>query len=253
MVRWLSRFFNYLDRYYIQRHNLHPLNDVGLLVFRGGLCALASWRCTRAVPVLGRARLAYLPPMPARWPPRTPRPPPLYRPHTVPPPPTCPCPCTPAHLPLLHRPRVRRDPGRRQGRAAAPGGGGARGRADRPLAAEERAGHLPGGVWELGGWGALGGRAGGADTATVLPASWIVSLTRSPPGPPASSCCRRRQVGMGQMECYERDFEDFMLKETAEYYRRKAAIWIQVSTACGGGERPGKQSEGSRGRGRVVP
>ncbi len=22
MVRWLSRFFNYLDRYYIQRHNL---------------------------------------------------------------------------------------------------------------------------------------------------------------------------------------------------------------------------------------
>lgn len=36
MVRWLSRFFNYLDRYYIQRHNLHSLNDVGLLVFRGG-------------------------------------------------------------------------------------------------------------------------------------------------------------------------------------------------------------------------
>lgn len=40
MVRWLSRFFNYLDRYYIQRHNLHSLNDVGLLVFRGG-----SQRC----------------------------------------------------------------------------------------------------------------------------------------------------------------------------------------------------------------
>ena len=35
MVRWLSRFFNYLDRYYIQRHNLHSLNDVGLLVFKG--------------------------------------------------------------------------------------------------------------------------------------------------------------------------------------------------------------------------
>ena len=34
MVRWLSRFFNYLDRYYIQRHNLHSLNDVGLMVFR---------------------------------------------------------------------------------------------------------------------------------------------------------------------------------------------------------------------------
>jgi len=34
MVRWLSRFFNYLDRYYIQRHNLHSLKDVGLIVFR---------------------------------------------------------------------------------------------------------------------------------------------------------------------------------------------------------------------------
>lgn len=34
MVRWLSRFFNYLDRYYIARHNLHSLADVGLLVFR---------------------------------------------------------------------------------------------------------------------------------------------------------------------------------------------------------------------------
>jgi hypothetical protein len=30
------------------------------------------------------------------------------------------------------------------------------------------------------------------------------------------------------MECYERDFEEFMLKDTAEYYRRKAAVWIQV-------------------------
>lgn len=34
MVRWLSRFFNYLDRYYIQRQNLSNLNDVGLLGFR---------------------------------------------------------------------------------------------------------------------------------------------------------------------------------------------------------------------------
>jgi len=35
MVRWLSRFFNYLDRYYVLRHSLHPLKDVGLLCFRG--------------------------------------------------------------------------------------------------------------------------------------------------------------------------------------------------------------------------
>ena len=34
MVRWLSRFFNYLDRYYIQRHNLAQLKDVGMLCFR---------------------------------------------------------------------------------------------------------------------------------------------------------------------------------------------------------------------------
>lgn len=34
MVRWLSRFFNYLDRYYVIRHNLPNLKDVGLICFR---------------------------------------------------------------------------------------------------------------------------------------------------------------------------------------------------------------------------
>ncbi|KAI3849880.1 hypothetical protein MKW98_026794 [Papaver atlanticum] len=34
MVRWLSRFFFYLDRYFISRRSLPPLNDVGLLCFR---------------------------------------------------------------------------------------------------------------------------------------------------------------------------------------------------------------------------
>lgn len=34
MVRWLSRFFNYLDRYYIQRYSLSALKDVGMLCFR---------------------------------------------------------------------------------------------------------------------------------------------------------------------------------------------------------------------------
>ena len=34
MVRWLSRFFNYLDRYYVQRHNLHNLHNIGIIVFR---------------------------------------------------------------------------------------------------------------------------------------------------------------------------------------------------------------------------
>jgi len=34
MVRWLSRFFNYLDRYYISRHSLAPLHEVGLRCFQ---------------------------------------------------------------------------------------------------------------------------------------------------------------------------------------------------------------------------
>mmetsp|Transcript_133 Transcript_133/g.406 ORF Transcript_133/g.406 Transcript_133/m.406 type:complete len:742 (+) Transcript_133:275-2500(+) len=34
MVRWLSRIFNYLDRYYITRHSLASLHDVGLVCFR---------------------------------------------------------------------------------------------------------------------------------------------------------------------------------------------------------------------------
>lgn len=42
---------------------------------------------------------------------------------------------------------------------------------------------------------------------------------RTPPEPFA-------QVGMGGMECYEKDFEDHLLAETASYYRRKAAEWI---------------------------
>lgn len=42
---------------------------------------------------------------------------------------------------------------------------------------------------------------------------------------------------MGAMECYEHDFEDFMLKDTAQYYQRKAAVWIQVRGPLGGGGR----------------
>lgn len=34
MVRWLSRFFYYLDRYFIARRTLSPLNEVGLTCFR---------------------------------------------------------------------------------------------------------------------------------------------------------------------------------------------------------------------------
>ncbi|CAJ1975981.1 unnamed protein product [Sphenostylis stenocarpa] len=34
MVRWLSRFFHYLDRYFIARRSLPPLHEVGLTCFR---------------------------------------------------------------------------------------------------------------------------------------------------------------------------------------------------------------------------
>ncbi|KAL9161360.1 hypothetical protein ABFS82_07G016600 [Erythranthe guttata] len=34
MVRWLSRFFHYLDRYFIARRSLPPLKEVGLTCFR---------------------------------------------------------------------------------------------------------------------------------------------------------------------------------------------------------------------------
>jgi cullin 1 len=34
------------------------------------------------------------------------------------------------------------------------------------------------------------------------------------------------EIGMGQMEQYENDFEAAMLKDTAAYYSRKASSWI---------------------------
>lgn len=37
----------------------------------------------------------------------------------------------------------------------------------------------------------------------------------------------RWQVGMGGMECYEEDFEKFLLTETGAYYKLKAAVWIE--------------------------
>ena len=35
------------------------------------------------------------------------------------------------------------------------------------------------------------------------------------------------EVGMGQMTCYQQDFESQLLQTTAEYYKRKAAVWIE--------------------------
>ncbi|CAA7061299.1 unnamed protein product [Microthlaspi erraticum] len=34
MVKWLSRFFYYLDRYFIARRSLAPLSEVGMTCFR---------------------------------------------------------------------------------------------------------------------------------------------------------------------------------------------------------------------------
>lgn len=35
------------------------------------------------------------------------------------------------------------------------------------------------------------------------------------------------EVGMGTMTCYQSDFEQTLLKSTADYYKRKAAFWIE--------------------------
>lgn len=35
------------------------------------------------------------------------------------------------------------------------------------------------------------------------------------------------EIGMGNMDAYETDFEAFMLEDTASYYKRKASSWIQ--------------------------
>lgn len=39
------------------------------------------------------------------------------------------------------------------------------------------------------------------------------------------------EIGMGEMEFYENDFEDAMLKDTSAYYSRKASNWI-VEDSC---------------------
>lgn len=39
------------------------------------------------------------------------------------------------------------------------------------------------------------------------------------------------EIGLGEMERYERDFEVQMLDDTADYYRSKATIWIE-SDSC---------------------
>ena len=36
------------------------------------------------------------------------------------------------------------------------------------------------------------------------------------------------EVGMGSMETYDADFEAYLLADSAAYYQRKAAAWIQV-------------------------
>ncbi len=35
------------------------------------------------------------------------------------------------------------------------------------------------------------------------------------------------EIGMGNMDVYETDFEGFMLQDTAAYYSHKAASWIE--------------------------
>ena len=52
-----------------------------------------------------------------------------------------------------------------------------------------------------------------------------VMLVTSNKAAPNLSCFV--QVGMNTMDCYEADFEAPMLVDTAQYYKRKAAVWIE--------------------------
>nr|GEU89074.1 cullin-1 isoform X1 [Tanacetum cinerariifolium] len=57
MVRWLSRFFNYLDRYYLYRKNLPPLKEEGLVIFRNVVCdKLCSKVCAAALSLIDQER-----------------------------------------------------------------------------------------------------------------------------------------------------------------------------------------------------
>lgn len=38
------------------------------------------------------------------------------------------------------------------------------------------------------------------------------------------------EIGMGEMDQYEKDFEIHMLEDTAYYYRSKATNWIEVDS-----------------------
>ncbi|KAF1887345.1 hypothetical protein Lal_00040947 [Lupinus albus] len=49
MVRWLSRFFHYLDRYFIARRSLPALNEVGLTCFRDLVYKELKWKVRDAV------------------------------------------------------------------------------------------------------------------------------------------------------------------------------------------------------------
>jgi cullin 1 len=52
MVRWLSRFCNYLDRYYVMRHGLSNLRDVGLMSFRDNVFSNMKERAKQAVLIM---------------------------------------------------------------------------------------------------------------------------------------------------------------------------------------------------------
>ena len=44
--------------------------------------------------------------------------------------------------------------------------------------------------------------------------------------------CSAMQVGMNNMDYYNADFEAALLEASAEFYKRKAAAWIQVQAAA---------------------
>ncbi|KAK4338761.1 hypothetical protein RND71_043248 [Anisodus tanguticus] len=143
MVRWLSRFFHYLDRYFIARRSLPALNEVGLTCFRDLVYQELKSKARDAVIALASIMLLHLTQF-------------------------CIIPCT-MNKGLTDTSFYQID--------------------------QEREGEQ-------------------IDRALLKNVLGIFV-----------------EIGMGEMEYYENDFEDAMLKDTAAYYSRKASNWI-VEDSC---------------------
>lgn len=170
MVRWLSRFFYYLDRYFIVRRSLPPLNEVGLTCFRDLVCqCFSSFKNDVLFShlVLCLSLFSYFVKFIRSW--------------------------TLSDIP------------RNEGESY-------------------RCCNIIGMLWKI--FYVLA-------TWLYLFLHWFLNqIDREREGEQIDRALLKNvldifvEIGLGQMECYENDFEAAMLDDTASYYSRKATRWI---------------------------